>query len=113
MQIDMQSRHLPLTPSLQDYIRRRLHFAMGSQYQRIKRIMVRLSDTNGTRGGNDKRCQILVKLSGQADVVIEDTQSQISVAVDRAASRASRTVNRKIARIRNKALRAPLISEPI
>ncbi|RCU50866.1 HPF/RaiA family ribosome-associated protein [Corallincola holothuriorum] len=107
MQIDMQSRDLPLTPPIQDYIRRRLSFALGSQYESIRHITVRLSDINGPRGGTDMRCQILIKLNSKAEVVIEDTQSQIRVAIDRAASRASRTVTRKVARIREKAINAP------
>ncbi|WP_411992466.1 HPF/RaiA family ribosome-associated protein [Agarivorans sp. DSG3-1] len=110
MKIDMHSQHFPLGESLQDYIRRRINFALGTQYDNIMRIAVRLSDSKDTKGSAGKRCQILVKLAGQADVVIEDIQAQLYVAIDRAASRASRSVTRKVARMRNKALRAPHIS---
>ncbi|MEE1673490.1 HPF/RaiA family ribosome-associated protein [Agarivorans aestuarii] len=110
MTIDMHSQHFPLDDSLRGYIKRRINFALGSQYDNIMRIAVKLSDSKEASGANGKRCQILIKLAGQADVVIEDIQAQIYVAIDRAASRASRSVTRRIARVRNKALRAPDIS---
>ncbi|WP_220718888.1 HPF/RaiA family ribosome-associated protein [Agarivorans litoreus] len=110
MKIDMHSQHFPLSEPLQAYITRRINFALGSQYNNIMRIAVKLSDSKESNGASGKRCQILVKLAGQADVVIEDIQAQIYVAIDRAASRASRSVTRRIARVRNKALRAPDIS---
>ncbi|UPW17881.1 HPF/RaiA family ribosome-associated protein [Agarivorans sp. TSD2052] len=110
MKIDMHAQHFPLGDSLQEYIRRRINFALGSQYDNIMRIAVKLSDSKEAKGAAGKRCQILVKLAGQADVVIEDIQSQLYVAIDRAASRASRSVTRRIARMRNKALRAPSFS---
>ncbi|WP_221074670.1 HPF/RaiA family ribosome-associated protein [Agarivorans aestuarii] len=110
MTIDMHSQNFPLDESLRGYIKRRINFALGSQFDNIMRIAVKLSDSKEASGASGKRCQILIKLAGQADVVIEDIQAQIYVAIDRAASRASRSVTRRIARVRNKALRAPDIS---
>ena len=103
MQFDIQVRDLPLTRALQNHVERRLNFALSSRYDHIKRILVRLSDINGPRGGNEKCCQLYVLLPGQADVVIADTQSNLYAAIDRAADRASSAVSRKLARLhRNK-----------
>jgi ribosomal subunit interface protein len=99
MQIEIQARDFSLTKALRSHIERRLAFALSTRYDQIKRILVRLSDINGPRGGNDKRCQLQVILPGQADVMIEDTQPNLYVAIDRASNRASRTVSRKLARI--------------
>ena len=99
MQIDIQARHFSLTEALRDYIERRLAFALSTRSDHIKHIMVRLSDINGPRGGNDKCCQLHVVLPGQADVVIEDTQSDLYIAIDRATDRAWHTVSRKLARL--------------
>jgi len=101
MHIEIQARDFSLTKALRSHIERRLTFALSTRHDQIKRILVRLSDINGPRGGNDKCCQLQVILPGQADVVIEDTQSNLYVAIDRAANRASRTVSRKLARIRS------------
>jgi ribosomal subunit interface protein len=102
MQIEIQARNFSLTEALRIHIQRRLGFALSTRFEHIKRIMVRLSDINGPRGGNDKCCHIQVVLPGQADVVIEDTESNLYVAIDRAADRASRTVTRRLGRLRDK-----------
>jgi len=102
MQIDIQARDFSLTKALRRHVERRLGFALSTRYDRIKRILVRLSDINGPRGGNDKCCQLHVVMPGQADVIIEDTQANLYVAIDRAADRASRAVTRKLARLHNK-----------
>ena len=99
MQIDIQARNFSLTQALRNHVERRLGFALSTRYDRIKRILVRLSDINGPRGGNDKCCQLHVVLPGQADVVIADTQSDLYAAIDCAADRASRAVSRKLARV--------------
>jgi len=101
MQIDIQARNFSLTNALREYIQRRLGFSLSTRDEHIQRIMVRLSDINGPRGGRDKCCQIQVVLPQLADVVIEDTELDMYVAIDRATDRAGRTVNRKIARQRD------------
>lgn len=105
MQIDIQARNFSLTPALRSHVERRLSFALSTRYQHIERIEVRLSDINGPRGGNDKCCLIQVKLPQLSVVVIEDTEADLYVAIDRAADRASRTVARRLTRKRNNAIR--------
>ncbi len=114
MRVKLTTRYLPLTRDLEDYVQRRLDFAVGSRYDQVRRISVTLSDVNGPRGGVDKRCQIIVKISGQPDLVVEDTQADLTVAIDRAASRVSRTLARRISRIRYRPSRAritPLLEQ--
>ena len=57
-----------------------------------------LSDINGPRGGADKRCHLQVLLAGLPDVVIEDVEVDLYIAINRATDRAGRTVVRKIDR---------------
>jgi ribosomal subunit interface protein len=102
MQIEIQARKFSATRAMRAHIERRLGFALSSCYRHVKRILVRLSDINGPRGGNDKRCHIEVILPGQAAVVVEDTEADLYVAIDRAASRASRTVKRRLGRRRDR-----------
>jgi ribosomal subunit interface protein len=98
MQIEIQARDFELTEALGSYIERRINFVLSSRYDQIKRIRVRLLDINGPRGGADKRCQIQITLPRLKDIVIEDTEPDLYVAIDRAADRAGRTVNRRLAR---------------
>lgn len=101
MQIDIQARNFSLTNALRGHVERRLGFALSTRDDHIQRIMVRLSDVNGPRGGEDKCCHIQVVLPKLTDVVIEDTEMDMYTAIDRAADRAGRTVNRRLTRQRD------------
>lgn len=98
MQMDIQCRDFELTESLRDYARKRLAYSLRFGNTHIMRLVVRLSDINGPRGGEDKRCCLEVRLKGLPEVVIEDTETDIYVAIDRAAERAGRTLARRLAR---------------
>ena len=119
MHIDIQARDFSLTQSLRSHVERRLGFALGQRYDRISRILVRLSDINGPRGGRDKRCRLHLVMPGRANVVIEDTRADLYAAIHCAADRAARTVARKLARLRTgrrsrwteAAVPAPVLSE--
>ena len=96
MKIGIQCRGFSLTGAIAGHVRKRLDFLLGRGIRRLRRVDVTLSDTNGPRGGVDKRCQIKVSLDGLRPVVIEDVQADLYTAIDRAAGRASRTVLRRI-----------------
>lgn len=101
MQMDIQSQGFTLTDSLRDYLKKRLAYALNHGDEYISRVTVRLSDINGPRGGADKRCFIEVRLKQQPAVVIEDTEADLYVAIDRAAERAGRTLTRRLGRQRS------------
>lgn len=100
MQIAIHAHGFTITEALRAHVSNRLDQAFKRCADRISRIMVRLSDINGPRGGVDKRCQIQARLVTLADVVIENTETDLYVAIDRAAERASRVVVRHLARQR-------------
>ena len=100
MQIEIQALNFPMTHALRGHIERRLRFTLNTSSQYVKRILVRLSDINGPRGGNDKRCHLEVILPGLA-VVVEDTEADLYLAINRATSRAGRTVMRQLRRRRH------------
>mgnify|MGYP001823044930 FL=1 len=97
MKIGMQCKGFPLTSALAGHVSKRLDFLLGRRFRRLRRIDVTLSDLNEPRGGVDKRCLIKVSIDGLRPVAIEDTQSDIYMAIDRAAWRTSRTVLRRMA----------------
>jgi len=103
MQIDIQARNFPLTDALRGHVVRRLSFALSTRDDQIQRVLVRLFDINGPRGGADKCCHIQVLLTHHPDVVIKDTEADLYAAIDRAADRAGRTVGRRLARQRVRA----------
>ncbi len=101
MQIDIHAHGFTLTDGIHDYVLKRLAYSLNYGDEHITRVNVRLSDINGPRGGEDKRCLIELRLKGAPEVVIEDTESDLYVAIDRATDRASRTLARRLAKQRN------------
>ena len=100
MQMDIQSQGFTLTDALRDYLLKRLAYDLNHGDEYISRVSVRLSDINGPRGGADKRCFIEIRLKQLPAVVIEDTEADLYVAIDRAVERASRTLTRRMERQR-------------
>ncbi len=98
MQIDIQTRNFSLTDALRWHAKRRLRVALTCCDEHIQRVVMRLSDINGPRGGVDKRCHLQVVVAGLPDVIIEDIEADLYFAIDRAADRAGRTLMRKIGR---------------
>lgn len=98
MKIDIQSRGFALTDSLLSYAQRRAQVAMSYCSGHINRMVIRLSDINGPRGGADKRCHIQVVLAGIPDVVVQDTEENLYDAIDRAVDRTRRAVRKKVDR---------------
>jgi ribosomal subunit interface protein len=99
MDVQMLAQEFSLTPSLQDHLQQRLHRAFAHARTHVARIVVRLRDLNGPRGGRDKVCQVSVTLPGRPEVVIREVQEDmyhaIDCAVKRAAYRAMRMLKRK------------------
>ena len=102
MRIDIQTSNFSVTEAIRNHAERRLRFALTFCNQHVHRIVMRLSDTNGPRGGPDKCCHLHVMLKGFRDVVVEDVESDLYVAIDRAANRAGRTVRRQLTRRRHR-----------
>lgn len=115
MQIDIQARTFKLTEGLRYHADRRLRSALAAVAGRIRRIVVRLTDDNGPKGGIDKRCQIRATVAGTRPIVIEQHDANLYDAIDRAADRAGRTITQRVARTasRRRFPRPRLIEEPI
>lgn len=110
MNIDIQTSGISASAGLRRFVRRRIDFAFSTRSDQIGRILVRLADVNGPRGGDDKSCLVQVRIPGQPDVIIENIESNLYVAIHRAIDRAGWTAARKLERQRRKA-RARLIIE--
>jgi putative sigma-54 modulation protein len=100
MKIDIRARGFELTEGLRQHAERRLSFALGWASYDVRKVTVCLFDVNGPRGGEDKCCRIQVALPKAQDVVIEDTEADLYIAIDRAAERVERSVTRRLERQR-------------
>ena len=100
MRIDIQARGFELTEGLRQHTERRLQFALSWANHDVRAVTVRLSDINGPRGGQGKRCRIQIPMARAQAVVIEEIETDLYVAIDRAADRTERTVARRLERLR-------------
>ena len=98
MRIQIESPDFPLTEAMRAYLERRLRYDLTRCDERIGLVEVHLADVNGRRGGVDKRCLVRVHVHGSPDVVVEDTETDLYFAMNRAVARAGRTVARRVAR---------------
>jgi ribosomal subunit interface protein len=112
MKIQIRSRSAAVTEVLRTRVERRLGFALSRFGERIGRVLLRFSDTNGRSGDVDKRCQIDVGLIPKS-VQVEHIDADMFVALDRAADRASRAVARALDREREwEENRRPIAAPP-
>ncbi len=92
MQIEIRSLNKNVEQSQRTFVERRLLFALGRFGSRVRRVLVRLEDLNGPRGGLDKRCHIEARLAGKGLLVVDVRDAELEPAVSRAASRMARRV---------------------
>jgi len=99
MRFDVRGRNLSVTAALRDHVIKRLRFALERVAPRLRRVAVQVADMNGPRGGVDKRCYVRVVLPGRT-ITINELDRDLYVAIDRAAERAGRAVERTLERLR-------------
>jgi len=105
MHIDIQARGFYLTASILGEVQRRIVSTLRSRHEGIKRIVVRLGDINGPRGGEDKSCRIRISMPGNKDIFVEEVKSDLYTAIFRAAERANTALTRRISRLRPHGIR--------
>jgi ribosome-associated translation inhibitor RaiA len=86
-------------------IRRKLGMKLGKFATSIERVSVRVTDTNGPRGGVDQVCNVKVVLSGLPSVVVERRHAALHAAIDVALRATEQAVRRSVGRRRMKPLR--------
>lgn len=107
MEICMVAKDFAFSPSLKEHVERRLGFALTQVRTKVARIVIRLRDLNGPRGGRDKVCQINIFMPGQPEVVIREIQEDMYFAIDSAVKRAAHRAVRLLTRRRHLKREAP------
>jgi ribosomal subunit interface protein len=101
MRVTIQTNGFEMTGALRSYTEHRLASALGWAREHMYKLGVSLSDINGPRGGVDKRCKIQVQLGSGREVIIENVEADLYVAIDRAVDRADRAVVKQVERSRH------------
>lgn len=102
MRIEVRGSTVPISEALEEHILRRLDFALRRFADSVDRVIVRLVDLNGPKGGVDKRCRIAARLISPAPaVIVEATDAGAYMAVSLAAARLEERVARALSRQRD------------
>lgn len=99
MKIEVRGTTFPITGPLEEHITRRVDFALRRFAGQVDRVVVRLADLNGPKGGPDKRCRIAARLTtATPDVIVEATDADAYAAVSLAAARLDERVTRTLSK---------------
>jgi putative sigma-54 modulation protein len=98
--ITVRSFGIDVDADMGGLVERRLSFALSRFGRRVRHVSVALVDVNGPRGGIDKKCAMHARLAPRGKVRVEDRDSEVAAAVDRAAGRLARAVGRALERRR-------------
>ena len=96
MQTVIHSNDFALTGALNSFINKQAAKSMNACSTQVDRLVVRLKDLNGPKGGNDKECSVEVKLTNHAPIVVRKRSSDAYASIRKALGQASRTTLRKL-----------------
>jgi hypothetical protein len=113
MEVEVRIQGTDLADAVRSYATRRIHFALGRFAPRVGRIVLRISDTNGVRGGIDQCCHISAELLPSGKVVLDQVDADLFSAIDRACDRAGQAFRREIQRTRQARTRRESIRTPV
>jgi putative sigma-54 modulation protein len=94
MLIDTRAMGFALTDAILRHVEARVESALGPFSRWVLTVTIRLDDVNADRGGDDKRCRIVVSLRRHGVEIAEATNADLYAAVDEAANRIRRSVRR-------------------
>ncbi len=98
MLVKLRSHGVDLARAMQRYVERRLRLALGASAANIREATVHLRDVNGPRGGVDQKCAVHVALAPSGTIRAEATDADLLLALERAAGRARRGIQRAVER---------------
>ena len=84
MQVDIRSLGFSLTDGLRKHAEQSLLNAFRHGRKNLVEVQVRLSDLNGPRGGEDKRCVIRARFVGDQNMVVSRQHVDLYAAITQA-----------------------------
>lgn len=100
MQTVIHSNDFAITSALDSFIKDHAKKSMRVCTDRVERLVIRLKDVNGPKGGVDKECSVEVKLARHAPIVVRKRSSDAYASIRQALGRASRITLRKLGKRR-------------
>lgn len=96
MNIDIQAGKIELDKAIEMHIQRKLNLGLSKVHSHIESVQISLSDVAGMEDVSKKHCEVKFSFFNMADLVIEETQTDLYCAIDRAVQKSSRAIARKL-----------------
>jgi putative sigma-54 modulation protein len=91
MNIEIRATNVGVTDALEQHITTKVRAAVGAQREHLDRVLVRICDVNGPKGGRDIHCHVMVRLRGRT-LVVHDLAEDAYLAATHAAARLSELI---------------------
>ncbi len=101
MRVRLRTVHVAVRPEMRKELDHRIEAVLARHERRIEAAEVSIVDLNGPRGGPDKQCRLRVKLHPRGRLYLQETDADVSVAVDRALERLVTALTRVVERRRD------------
>jgi len=98
VQVELKVQSTDLADSLRGYIESRLNLNVGRFFDQVTRMKVRISGLNGPRGGTRTSCRISIDVKSLGKLVVQESDLDAHIAIDRAAARLGRLLSQRLAR---------------
>jgi ribosome-associated translation inhibitor RaiA len=98
VEIRIDSPQFPLGASLNRYLRRRVDEELTGCSERVREVRAQLSDTRSSYGAIGKHCRLVVCFAHGGEVVVQSVETDLYVAIRRAADRLRRGLRRRLGR---------------
>jgi ribosome-associated translation inhibitor RaiA len=102
MQTDIHGLDFSLTMPIKQHTNHRLHSVLERYSERVKRVVVRMGDNNGPRGGEDKYCVMQIYLKDAKPVLIRESGSDLYSVITRVTSRVGRAIARRACKVKSR-----------
>lgn len=105
MKIDITMQQSGSNQKISRKIARKARLALSRFETSIQAITIRITDTNGPKGGIDIRCVVAMKLISVGEIVVRGEGENVFSALKQCLSRADKTINRSLERRRHTPIR--------
>ncbi len=105
MKIDITMHQSGSDKKISRKVTRRARLALSRFDTSIQAVTIRITDTNGPKGGIDMRCVVLMKLMSVGELVVHGEGENVFSALNQCLSRADRAISRSLERRRNTPIR--------
>lgn len=105
MKLEVHALEVPKTDAITGYVEKRFNGALDRFDGEISRLVVRLTDENGPRGGRDKVCRVELHFShghNQSPVVLDESDADLYTAIGRAAKTLKQALSRQFGKRKHK-----------